>query len=199
MLTTALRERFNRPIFEPVLVAECTVRSGSVLVMGYAEHLGELVMLNAVGNNVDINLLTSLASSRLGVNILAVPTTTGRKSLYRRAETDFEIREKEVVNYGIKSAVIINRQLLIPGFGINAFFACDTIEKAVEMVGERIKHALDTSVIPAWYEYIFKCGVEGNYVRQLPGSGINAYLIDTDPAFWQSVISSGLASKVLSF
>ena len=198
MLTQEIRDRFTGDIFTPSLVGRGNTRTSSVVVTGYSEHLKEIIVLNTVGHNANIDNLLGTIKAKITTNVITIPTGAGRINLGRLADSEFEVRVKEIPNYGIKSALIINRALLRPG-GRYSYFASKTVEGAVEMVGERVKAALDISVLPKWYEYIFKIGVDEAYIRLLGGVGVRAYHIDTDPTFWQSVISSGLASKSLTF
>ncbi len=199
MLSDEIRAQFSQPVFEPSLISKSSNFKSTVVVTGFAEHLNELIILNAVGHNEGIKSLIAMAQSTIAQGMVTVQSNAGRKNLGKQAWTRFVIEQNEIQNYGIMTVTLINKALLIPGFAPQAYFACDTIEKAVEMVGERIKAALDTSVIPAWYEFLFETGLSSGVLRQLSGQGIRAYRIDTDPTFWQSVISSGLASHALTF
>lgn len=198
MFTDIVHQRFNRPIFEPADYGRGNTRNSTLVVTGFAYHLNDLVMLNVVGINANIDSLITTAKTKAHINILSVQTPEGRRNLGRRANDEFRFDRKEILGYGITSLLITSMEVLRPSSERN-FFAANTLDDAVRMVGERIRASVNVSVLDAWYPYLFGIACSEAKIRDLPGHGIVAYHLDTEPAFWSSAISSGLASNLINF
>jgi hypothetical protein len=164
------------------------------------------IYVSVVGPSTSVEALWAKLSQ--GKETAIVPEDRTQSAIYLEPNKGglYTRYQKKIEALGVDHLILVHQDMAEPvypsalddGDPSITYLLCVSEEQRPAKLGEHVRKTVKVAVFAAWFDYLYAEGRQRGLVRDCVGYGVAALAVRLDKAKWTEVITSGLATGVLS-